>query len=77
MDYHQQFMLNLFTAPNNIYNLKNFSELYCEKRKITLYCTDAAPIKIAQLCDLLPCETETSPTSSEFKKRIKTWNSSN
>ena len=66
-------MLDLFTARENIYNLRNFRELYCEKKKTIRYGTETVIHKTAQLWELLPYDIENSPTLMEFKERIKTW----
>ena len=65
-------MLDLFTIRDNIYNLRNFRELYCEKKKTIRYGTETVTFKAAQLWKLLPCDIKNSPTLIEFKDRIKT-----
>ena len=68
-------MLNLFTRSDNIYNLRNFRELYNEKRKPS----DMAlrPYKAAQLWELLSYNIKNFPTLIEFTDRIKTWSPDN
>ena len=56
----------------NIYNLGNFRELYCEKKKTIRYGTETVTYKAAQLWELLPYDIKNSPTLIEFKDRIKT-----
>ena len=70
-------MLDLFTIRNNIYNLRNFRELYCEKKKTIRYGTETVTHKAAQLWKLLPCDIKNSPALIEFKDRIKTWSPDN
>ena len=70
-------MLDLFVIRNNIYNLRNFRELYCEKQKTIRYGTETVTYKAAQLWKLLPYDIKNSPTLIEFKDRIKTWSPDN
>ena len=70
-------MLDLFTIRDNIYNLRNFRELYCEKKKTIRYGTETVTYKAAQLWKLLPCDIKISPTLIEFKDRINTWSPHN
>ena len=66
-------MLDLFTIRDNIYNLRNFREINCDKKKIIRCATETVTYKAAQLWKLLPCDIKNSPTLIEFKGRIKTW----
>ena len=43
-------MLDLFTTREDIYNLRNFREIYCEKKKTIRYDTATE----TQLWELLP-----------------------
>ena len=70
-------MLDLFTTRENIYNLRNFRDLYCEKKKTIRYGTETVTYKAAQLWELLPYGIKNSPTLTEFKDKIKTWNPDN
>ena len=71
-------MLDLFTRRENIYNLRNFWEFYCEKKEKTIRCgTETVTYKAAQLWELLPYNIKNSPTLIEFKNRIKTWSPDN
>ena len=70
-------MLDLFTTRDNIYNLKNFRELYCEKKKSIQYGTETVTYKAAKLWELLPYDIKNSPTLIEFQDRIKTWSQDN
>ena len=65
-------MLDLFTTRENIYNLRNFRELHCEKKKTTRFGTETVTYKAAQLWELLPYDIKNSPTLTEFKNKIKT-----
>ena len=47
-------MLDLFTTRENIYNLRNFRELHCEKKKTIRYGTETVTYKAAHLWGLLP-----------------------
>ena len=67
----------LFTIRDNIYNLRNFRELYCEKKKTIRYGTETVTFKATQLWKLLPCDIKNSPTLIEFKDRTKTWSPDN
>ena len=60
-------MLDLFTTRENTYNLKNFRELYCEKKKTIRYGSDTVTYNAAQLWELLPYDIKNSPTLIEFK----------
>ena len=62
-------MLDLFTTREDIYNLRNFREIYCEKKKIIRYDNETE----TQLWELLPYDIKNSLTLIEFKDRIKTW----
>ena len=42
-------MLDLFTIRDNIYNLRNFREFYCEKKKTIRYGTETVTYKANQL----------------------------
>ena len=64
-------MLNLLTTRENICNLRNFRELYFEKKKTIRYGTETVTYKAAQLWELLPYDIKNSPTLIEFKDRIK------
>ena len=55
-------MLDLFTTRENIYNLRNFRELYCEKKKTIRYGTETVAYKTAQLWELLPYDIKNFPT---------------
>ena len=55
-------MLDLFTTRENIYNLRNFRELYCDKKKTIRYGTETVAYKAAQLWELLPYDFKNSPT---------------
>ena len=64
-------MSDLFTAKENIYNLRNFRELYCEKKKTICYSAETVTYKAVQLWGLLAYDIKNSPTLIEFKDRIK------
>ena len=70
-------MLDLFTTRENIYNLRNFRELHCEKKKTIRYGTETITYKAAQSWELLLCDIKSSPTFIEFKDKIKTWSPDN
>ena len=55
-------MLDLFTTRENIYNLRNFRENYCEKKKTIRYGTETVAYKAAQLWELLPYDIKNFPT---------------
>ena len=46
-------MLDLFTTRDNIYDLKKFPELCCEKKKAIRCGTETATYKAAHLWELL------------------------
>ena len=62
-------MLDMFTTRENIYNLRNFRELHCEKKKTIRYDTDSVIYKAAQLWELLPFDIKNFPTLIEFKDK--------
>ena len=66
-------MLDLFTAKENICNLRNFRELYCQKKKTIPYSNETVTYKAVHLWELLPYDIKNSPTLIEFKNTIKTW----
>ena len=61
-------MLDLFTSRENIYNLRNLREFYCEKKKTIRYGTGTVTYKAAQLGELLTYDIKNSPTLTEFKE---------
>ena len=65
-------MLDLFTTRENIYNLRNFRELYCDKKKTIRYGTKTVAYKAAQLWELLPYDFKNSHiiTLAVYVKRI-------
>ena len=70
-------MLDLFKKRENIYDVRNFRDLYYEKKKTIRYCTVTVTYKAAQLWELLPYDIKNSPTLIEFKDRTKTWSQDN
>ena len=70
-------MLDLFTIIEKIYNLRNFRELYFEKKKTIRYGTQTITYRAAQLWELLLYDIKNSPTLIECKDRIKTWSPDN
>ena len=57
---------------DNIYNLRKFRELYCEKKKTIQYGIETFIYKAAQLWELLLCDIKNSLKLIKFKDRIKT-----
>ena len=70
-------MLDLFTTRENIYNLRNFRELHCEKKKTIRYGTETITYKAAQSWELLLYDIKSSPAFIQFKDKIKTWSPDN
>ena len=70
-------MSGLFTTRENMYNLRDFRELYCEKKNPTRYDTETVTHQVAELWELLLYDIKNSPTLIEFKDRTKTWSPNN
>ena len=64
-------MLDLFTTRDNIYNLRNFRDLYCEKKKTNRYGTETVTHKAGQLWELLSYDIKNSPTLIEYNCHVK------
>ena len=66
-------MENIFILRENIYNLRNFQEIFEQNRKTTRYGLETISSRTPSLWTNLPNENTLATCFNHFKLKMKTW----